>query len=124
LHVAYVAGDYSDAAVEEFAWAVRRTPAGDTLDRQMLSEGLANFDSRGLAALLKELACGHHGRRAREVSIGQTWSKLGQSLAVGGQTTRQLAVEAANQLAINFNAAAIVSLLRCHCPSTACSVKS
>jgi hypothetical protein len=77
LHAACAAGDFSDAAVEEFAWAVRRTPAGDTLDRQMLSDGLANLDSRGLAALLKELARGHHGRRAREVSSGgQTLAKL------------------------------------------------
>eukprot|EP00775_Hariotina_reticulata_P004644 gene4644-4896_t len=33
----------------------------------MLTFGLANLDSRGLAALLKELAKGHHGKRAREV---------------------------------------------------------
>ena len=67
-HVLFVAGDFSDAAVEEFAWAVRRSPAGEALDRQMLSDGLLNLDSRGLAALLKELARGRHGRRAREVS--------------------------------------------------------
>ncbi|WIA41856.1 hypothetical protein OEZ86_009182 [Tetradesmus obliquus] len=60
-------GDFSDAAVEEFAWAVRRSPAGEALDRQMLSDGLLNLDSRGLAALLKELARGRHGRRAREL---------------------------------------------------------
>jgi hypothetical protein len=36
----------------------------------MLSNGLTNLDSRGLAALLKELAKGHHGRRAREVGGG------------------------------------------------------
>jgi hypothetical protein len=62
------AGDFSDAAVEEFAAAVKRTPAGEALDTSMLTNGLGNLDSRGLAALLKELAKERHGKRAREVS--------------------------------------------------------
>jgi hypothetical protein len=33
----------------------------------MLVSGLTNLDSRGLAALLKELAKDHHGKRAQEV---------------------------------------------------------
>lgn len=61
------AGDYSDAAVEEFARAVRRTPPSEQLDRRLLEDGLQHLDSRGLAALLKELAKAHHGKRAREV---------------------------------------------------------
>jgi hypothetical protein len=79
-----VTGDFSDAAVEEFAWAVRRSPAGEALDKQMLSEGLSHLDSRGLAALLKELARGHHGRRAREVSSSRFGSQI--CLTVDGQT--------------------------------------
>lgn len=62
------AGDYSDAAVEEFARAVRRTPPSEQLDRRLLQDGLQHLDSRGLAALLKELARAHQGKRAREVS--------------------------------------------------------
>lgn len=61
-------GDFSDAAVEEFAAAVKRTPSDKPLDVNMLNSGLQNLDSRGLAALLKELAKGHHSKRAREVS--------------------------------------------------------
>lgn len=67
-HTAHLAaGDFSDAAVEEFAAAVKRTPTSEPLDSNMLSNGLQNLDSRGLAALLKELAKGYHGKRAREV---------------------------------------------------------
>jgi hypothetical protein len=62
------AGDFSDAAVEEFAASVKRTPTGQALDPEMLTAGLGGLDSRGLAALLKELAKDRHARRAREVS--------------------------------------------------------
>lgn len=61
------AGDFSDAAVEEFAAAVKRTPSDKPLDSSMVSDGLSNLDSRGLAALLKELAKEKYAKRAREV---------------------------------------------------------
>lgn len=48
---------------------MKRMPAGEALDRSMLTNGLGNLDSRGLAALLKELAKERHAKRAREVSI-------------------------------------------------------
>jgi hypothetical protein len=47
---------------------VKRTPTGQALDPEMLTAGLGGLDSRGLAALLKELAKDRHARRAREVS--------------------------------------------------------
>lgn len=47
---------------------MKRTPAGEALDTSMLTNGLGNLDSRGLAALLKELAKERHAKRAREVS--------------------------------------------------------
>jgi hypothetical protein len=53
--------------VEQFAAAIARTPPGEALAAPLLAEGLSNLDSRGLAALLKELARGHHGKRGREV---------------------------------------------------------
>jgi hypothetical protein len=61
------AGDFSDSAVEEFAAAVKHTPPGEALDPKMVTNGLTNLDSRGLAALLKELAKDRHAKRAREV---------------------------------------------------------
>lgn len=48
---------------------MRRTPAQQQLNQQVLLDGLRNLDSRGLAALLKDLARAHHGRRAREVGF-------------------------------------------------------
>jgi hypothetical protein len=66
-HCFLCAGDFSDAAVEEFAAAVKRTPSSEPLDPAVLNNGLGNLDSRGLAALLKELAKERHAKRAREV---------------------------------------------------------
>lgn len=81
-----LAGDFSDAAFEEFAAAVKLTPAGEALDPKVLTNGLANLDSRGLAALLKDLAKERHGRRAREVrSRAATASCIWlQSVGAGG----------------------------------------
>jgi hypothetical protein len=50
---------------------VKRKPPGQALDPEMLTAGLGGLDSRGLAALLKELAKDRHARRAREVSSAQ-----------------------------------------------------
>lgn len=47
---------------------MKRMPAGEALGTSMLTNGLGNLDSRGLAALLKELAKERHTKRAREVS--------------------------------------------------------
>lgn len=60
-------GDICDAAVEEFVWSVKKTPVSEMLNKQMVEEGLQNLDSRGLAALLKDLAKGRYSKRAREV---------------------------------------------------------
>lgn len=59
--------DGSSAAVDALASAIRKTHPSSALSEPMLREGLSRIDSRGLSALLKELARGHQAARGSEL---------------------------------------------------------
>jgi hypothetical protein len=103
----------SDAAIEEFAAAIKRSPQGTALEPGLLSGGLNNLDSRGLAALLKDLAKDRHSRRAREVSRRRKWHAFLGVLVLKG--VRGLSREVAAGCSPAANRGSAAAFVACEC---------